>query len=89
MPAAQDWYVYILRCHDDTYYTGITTDVQRRVAEHNGLAPGRGAKYTQARRPVELAYYEVVASRAVASQREYALRTLSRDDKIDLCLGTK
>jgi putative endonuclease len=76
------WYVYMLQCADGTYYTGVTTDVSRRVSEHNGKgSPGRGAKYTQARRPVELVYSEAAKGRSVAQQREYALRQLSRTEK--------
>ena len=57
------WFVYMLRCADGSLYTGITTDITRRVAEHNGGGP-LGARYTRTRRPVELAYVEAVANRA-------------------------
>ena len=74
------WHVYIVRCADDTYYTGIAVDVERRVAEHNGA--GRlGARYTRARRPVTLAYQESVADRSEAGKREYAIKRLSRHEK--------
>ncbi len=73
------WYVYILRCADDTLYTGVTTDLARRVAEHN--AGKAGAKYTRARRPVVLVYYEQAASRADATRREAALKAVSRGVK--------
>lgn len=58
----QTWYVYMVRCSDDTYYTGVTTDLTRRIAEHNGEMGGgkRGAKYTKARRPVQLVYQEEI-----------------------------
>lgn len=81
------WYVYMLRCSDGTLYTGVTTDLKRRVAEHNGLtktANAKSAKYTKARRPVELVYHEVVAGRGEAQSREAALRCLSRLRKEEL-----
>ena len=74
-----DWYVYMLRCNDDSLYTGIATDVARRLDEHN--LTSRGAKYTRARRPVELVYVEQVESRSAAGKREYAIRQLSRQQK--------
>jgi putative endonuclease len=78
------WFVYILRCGDDTLYTGITTDVARRIEEHNaGKAPG--ARYTRGRRPVELAYTEEAASRAAASRREAAIKQIDRKSKLALC----
>lgn len=83
------WYVYMLRCADKTLYTGVTTNLERRVIEHNGLnaaAGARGAKYTKARRPVELVYQEVVAGRGEAQKREAALRRLSRVKKESLIL---
>lgn len=71
--------VYLLRCADGTFYTGITTDTARRLREHNGS--GKGAKYTSARRPVALAYEESCASRSAAQRREYELRTFPRAEK--------
>jgi len=71
-------YVYIVRCSDDTLYTGYTTDVGRRVSEHNA---GTGASYTAGRRPVELRYVEYHTSRSEAQRREYAIKSLSRDEK--------
>jgi putative endonuclease len=73
------WYVYMLHCSDGTLYTGVTTDLERRLREHN-RGP-RGARYTRARRPVTLAYHEVAASRAAACRREWELRQLSRGQK--------
>jgi putative endonuclease len=71
------WFVYIVRCADNTLYTGITRDTQRRVQEHN--ADNRlGARYTRARRPVALVYREGHASRAAAAQREAAIKQLPR-----------
>lgn len=79
------WYVYMLKCHDGTLYTGITTDLERRVREHNGEgAKGKGAKYTAARRPVELVYSIKALDRSSASVQEYVLRTLPRIEKINL-----
>lgn len=77
------WFVYILRCADDTFYTGITTDVVRRVDEHNHGK--KSANYTRARRPVELVYSEPAQNRSEASMREYAIKQLSRQDKRLLC----
>lgn len=82
MSAAAPWHVYLLRCADGTLYTGVTTDVARRVEEHNGS--GRGARYTRPRRPVELAYEEAHATRSEACMREAALKQLSRAQKLDL-----
>lgn len=78
------WFVYMLRCADGSLYTGITTDVVRRVAEHNGEgAPG--ARYTRSRRPVELVYLEAAASRSDATRRETAIKRLDRERKLALC----
>ena len=82
----QDWFVYILQCSDKTLYTGVTTDIERRVAEHN--TGNKGAKYTAARRPVKLVYSEQLDSRASAQQREHQIKSLSRQQKqqlIDSC----
>ena len=78
------WFVYIVRCSDDTLYTGITTDVERRVAEHNGTPEGRGAKYTKARRPVELVFTKACANRSEAGKEEYQIRNLPRHTKEQL-----
>lgn len=77
------WHVYILRCADDTLYTGITTDLDRRLAEHNAGQP-LGARYTHVRRPVQLAYHEPAENRTQASQREHALKKLDRASKLAL-----
>ena len=76
------WKVYILHGADNTLYTGITTDILRRVEEHNNSP--KGAKYTRTRRPVELAYQEDCDSRSHASQREYCIKRLSRTAKLKL-----
>lgn len=74
-------FVYILECADGTLYTGWTTDLERRLEEHNS---GRGARYTRGRRPVELIYYEEVADQSTALRREAAIRRLHRSAKLDL-----
>jgi putative endonuclease len=74
-------HVYIVACEDGTYYTGYTTDVARRVAEHND---GTGAKYTRGRRPVELVHVETYDSQSAAMQREYAIKQLRRAKKKQL-----
>jgi putative endonuclease len=71
-------YVYVLECSDGTYYTGYTTDVERRVAEHDA---GDGAKYTRGRTPVALQYVERFESRSAAMSREHAVKQLSRAQK--------
>ena len=68
-------YTYILECSDGTYYTGWTNDLEKRVKMHNA---GRGAKYTRARRPVILAYYEVFQTKEEAMRREWEIKQLSR-----------
>lgn len=76
------WFVYILRCGDGTLYTGVTTDLVRRVSEHNGDGgAGKGAKYTKARRPVAMVYHEAHADRSSAGIREAAIKKLSRPEK--------
>lgn len=76
------WFVYILRCADHSLYTGVTTDIVRRVKEHNGEgAKGKGAKYTKAHRPVTLAYYEAASGRSEALIREASLRKLTKIEK--------
>lgn len=79
------WYVYILSCADNTLYTGVTTDLARRVEEHN--ASIKGAKYTRVRRPVTLAYSEQHPSRTEACKREAAIKALTREQKRSLIGG--
>ena len=74
------WFVYLVQCSDGSFYAGVTTDLERRVRQHNGEIVG-GATYTRARRPVALAWYEVCEDRSVAQQREYSVRRLSRRGK--------
>ncbi|MDL5362833.1 GIY-YIG nuclease family protein [Halalkalicoccus sp. NIPERK01] len=71
-------HVYVLECADGSLYTGYTTDVERRLAEHNA---GDGAKYTRGRTPVTLLYTESFASRSAAMAREYAIKRFSRAEK--------
>ena len=77
-------YVYILRCTDDTLYTGWTTDLEHRVAVHNA---GKGAKYTRSRRPVVLVYHETFEEKIPAQQREREIKKLSRAEKEALIQG--
>lgn len=72
------WYLYILRCGDGTLYTGITTDVEKRLEAHRA---GKGAKYTRGRAPLELVYREVCADHSAALKREMAVKKLSREEK--------
>lgn len=74
------WFVYLVRCSDGSFYAGVTTDLERRVRQHNGQIAG-GANYTRARRPVALAWFEACEDRSVAQQREYSVRRLSRGEK--------
>ena len=76
------WYVYIVRCRDNTLYTGISTDPDARLTEHN--SGQNGAKYTRARRPVTLVYTEQAESRSAALKRELAIKRLSRQAKLSL-----
>ena len=76
------WYVYMLRCGDDTLYTGMTDDVEKRFAAH---AAGRGAKYTRGRGPLELVYTEELPDKSAALKREAAIKKLSRAQKLELC----
>ncbi len=76
------YHLYILRCADDTLYTGITTDIARRIDEHNSSK--LGAKYTCARRPVVLVYTKKFRSKSTAMKAEYKIKQLTRDEKIIL-----
>jgi putative endonuclease len=75
-----DWVVYIIRCSDNSLYTGVTTDLERRFQEH--LSHPRGAKYFNGRKPMEVVYSEKGHTRSSASQREAAIKKLSRDKKV-------
>jgi putative endonuclease len=76
------WWVYLVRCNDNSLYTGVTTDIERRIKEHN--TSKLGAKYTRARRPVYLAYLEALENKSLACKREYIIRNLNKIKKEDL-----
>ncbi len=78
--AAMDkqWFVYMLRCRDDTLYTGVTTDVSARFKAHSS---GKGAKYTRSRRPLELVYTEICPDKPTAFRREWQIKHLTREEK--------
>lgn len=77
------WFAYMLRCSDGSLYAGVTTDVERRFAEHK--EGGKvGAKYTRSRIPLHVAYVEPQASRSEAQKREFALKKLSKQEKESL-----
>ena len=75
------WHVYIIECNDGSFYTGITSDLDKRITAHNG---GHGAKYTKSRRPVHLRYIEPASDRGQASQREHAIKSLRKSAKLEL-----
>ena len=77
------WHVYLIRCADGSLYTGITTDVERRLAEHRA---GKGAKYLRGRGPLELAYSRPIGDRAAASREEARIKRLSKAAKETLIL---
>lgn len=76
------WTVYILKCADESLYTGITNDLDKRLAAHEN---GNGAKYTKGRGPFELLYIEACADRSAASKREMEVKGFSREEKLRLC----
>ena len=73
------WYVYMVQCSDGSIYTGIARNLDKRIKEHN-TGPN-GAKYTRTRRPVQLVYYEQVATRSIACKREYEIKQMTKIDK--------
>lgn len=79
-------YTYIVECRDGTLYTGWTTDLEKRIKAHN---TGKGAKYTKNRAPVRLVYYEEYETKQEALKREYAIKQLSRRDKLELIAKRK
>ena len=79
------WIVYMLECADKTLYTGITNNLDRRLAEH---AAGKGARYTRGRGPFRLVYHETCQNRAEASRRETAIKLLDRTKKRQLCMAS-
>jgi putative endonuclease len=78
-PPADRWFVYLLRCADGTFYTGIAKDVSRRCRQHNA---GTASRYTRSRLPVVVVYQEAHAGRSVALRREAAIKSLSRRQKM-------
>lgn len=74
-------YVYILACKDNTLYTGWTVDLNKRIKTHNA---GKASKYTRARLPVELVYFEEYEDKIQAQKREYAIKQLKRKEKLEL-----
>ena len=79
-----NWYLYILRCGDGSLYTGITTDVEKRLQQHR---TGKGAKYTRGRTPLELVYKETCGSHSDALKREAAVKKMPREEKLRLIDG--
>lgn len=73
------WYVYIIRCADNTLYTGVTTDIARRIESHNS---GKGARYTRARTPVVLVHYEKHHTRSSALKREACIKRMPKERKV-------
>jgi len=82
-------FVYIVECADGTLYTGYTIDLKKRVKEHNGKEKTPGAKYTHSRRPVKLVYFEKLKTKSEAMQREYAIKQLTRTQKLSLIATCK
>lgn len=87
MAEAAVWHVYLLECRDGTLYCGITRDLERRVAQHNGLLPG-GARYTRGRRPVRLAASLPCPDKGTALRLERAVKARPRAEKRDLLCET-
>ena len=79
-------YTYILKCKDETLYTGWTNDIEKRLEAHNA---GKGAKYTRSRRPVELVYLEQFETKEEAMRREYAIKHMTRRAKLGLVMSYK
>lgn len=80
----QIWFVYILECRDQTYYTGTTNNLEKRVLKHNS---GKGAKYTASRIPVKLIYNETYENKSDALKREHQIKKLTRKEKEQLVLS--
>ena len=76
----RDWFVYVAKCSDKTLYTGVTTDIERRLKEHNSST--LGAKYTKARRPIIFIHTEAYSDRSLAQKREAVIKRLSREQKL-------
>jgi putative endonuclease len=82
----ENWILYILKCKDDTLYTGITNDLDRRIGAH---VAGKGAKYTKGRAPLKLIYQEEWSSKGDALKREIQIKKLRKDDKLKLIADQK
>ena len=78
------WYTYVVRCRDSTLYTGVTTDIGRRLNEHNDSM--RGSKYTKRRRPVKLVYWSEHQNRSEAQREEWRIKQLSKKEKEQLII---
>jgi len=76
-----NWHLYILQCSDGSFYTGITTDLERRLKRHN---EGKASKYTRSKRPVRLVYSESLGNESLTRKREAEIKSLSRQDKFKL-----
>ena len=83
-PSNMPWCLYVVKCRDESLYTGITTDISRRIKEHNSK---KGAFYTQNKTPVKLVYQEAMAGQSQARKREAAIKRLTRKEKIELLRG--
>lgn len=79
------YYIYLLKCADDTLYCGYTNDLIARVKTHND---GKGAKYTKGRLPVQLVFYEQFETKSQALKREHKIKKMTRQEKIELCKNT-
>ena len=82
MKITKSWYMYVVKCSDSTLYTGVTTDISRRLSEHN--SGKRGAKYTRSRLPVSLVYWDEHPDRSTAQRYEAAFKRLSRARKVEI-----
>lgn len=78
------WYLYVAKCRDESLYTGITTDISRRIKEHNAK---KGAFYTKSKTPLKLVYQEVLPNQSEALKREAAIKRLTRKEKLVLITG--
>ena len=81
MENKKNWYIYVVSCFDNSLYCGITTDLNRRLKQHNGIISG-GSKYTRSRRPVKLVWFDTCLNRSEASKREYSFKKLKKAEKL-------
>ena len=82
LPNTKGYYVYLILCEDDSIYCGWTTNLIKRFEAHKN---GKGAKYTKSHKPVDVIYYESCNSKSEACKREYALKRLSHQEKVNIC----